>query len=277
MATTPTSKSVNGSWDRSRFYHVEGRELPSVTTVLEVIAKPALGPWYAKEERRYFETAMLEVLSRPGARDPEYVLAAVAEAVTGVKAADKEKQRAATIGTAVHAGIEWHLRRALGDDAGPEPRLPDAAAWAVESWKDWAASVKLEPLAIERTIYCLECGYAGTLDLYARVKGVPSVLDWKTGRAIYPEAFLQNVAYRHAARRLGMVSNQGLIVRLPKLLDDPAWEVMAVPATLRQADFLAALQLWRWQRHMAGRSTGDRPGLALAGRALTVASTRHVG
>ena len=277
MATMPTSKSVNGSWDRSRFYHVEGRELPSVTTVLEVIAKPALGPWYAKEERRYFETAMLEVLSRPGARDPEYVLAAVAEAVTGVKAADKEKQRAATIGTAVHAGIEWHLRRALGDDAGPEPRLPDAAAWAVESWKDWAASVKLEPLAIERTIYCLECGYAGTLDLYARVKGVPSVLDWKTGRAIYPEAFLQNVAYRHAARRLGMVSNQGLIVRLPKLLDDPAWEVMAVPATLRQADFLAALQLWRWQRHMAGRSTGDRPGLALAGRALTVASTRHVG
>jgi hypothetical protein len=277
MATMPTSKSVNGSWDRSRFYHVEGRELPSVTTVLEVIAKPALGPWYAKEERRYFETAMLEVLSRPGARDPEYVLAAVAEAVTGVKAADKEKQRAAMIGTAVHAGIEWHLRRALGDDAGPEPRLPDAAAWAVESWKDWAASVKLEPLAIERTIYCLECGYAGTLDLYARVKGVPSVLDWKTGRAIYPEAFLQNVAYRHAARRLGMVSNQGLIVRLPKLLDDPAWEVMAVPATLRQADFLAALQLWRWQRRMAGRSTGDRPGLALAGRALTVASTRHVG
>ena len=277
MATMPTSKSVNGSWDRSRFYHVEGHELPSVTTVLEVIAKPALGPWYAKEERRYFETAMLEVLSRPGARDPEYVLAAVAEAVTGVKAADKEKQRAAMIGTAVHAGIEWHLRRALGYDAGPEPRLPDAAAWAVESWKDWAASVKLEPLAIERTVYCLECGYAGTLDLYARVKGVPSVLDWKTGRAIYPEAFLQNVAYRHAARRLGMVSNQGLIVRLPKLLDDPAWEVMAVPATLRQADFLAALQLWRWQRHMAGRSTGDRPGLALAGRALTVASTRHVG
>ena len=277
MATMPTSKSVTGSWDRSRFYHVEGRELPSVTPVLEVIAKPALGPWYAKEERRYFETAMLEVLSRPGARDPEYVLAAVAEAVTGVKAADREKQRAATIGTAVHAGIEWHLRRALGDDAGPEPRLPDAAAWAVESWKDWAASVKLEPLAIERTVYCLGCGYAGTLDLYARVKGVPSVLDWKTGRAIYPEAFLQNVAYRHAARRLGMVSNQGLIVRLPKLLDDPAWEVMAVPATLRQADFLAALQLWRWQRHMAGRSTGDRPGLALAGRALTAASTRHVG
>ena len=74
-----------------------------------------------------------------------------------------------------------------------------------------------------------------------------------------------------------MASDQGLVVRLPKLLDDPAWEVMAVPATLRQADFLAALQLWRWQRHMAGRSTGDRPGLALAERPFAAAPTRHVG
>src|SRR5437588_538390 len=191
-----TARAPGRLW-RDRFYTIEGQQLPSVTTVLDIIAKPALGPWYAKEERRYFETAMLEVLSRPGARDPEYVLAAVAEAVSGVKAADKEKQRAATIGTAVHAGIEWHLRRALGEDAGPEPFLPEAAAWAVESWKEWATSVALEPVAIERVVYCLECGYAGTLDLYARVKGVPTILDWKTGRAIYPEAFLQNVAYCH--------------------------------------------------------------------------------
>src|SRR6266849_4631583 len=95
------------SWNRDRFYVIDGQSLPSVTTVLEIIAKPALGPWYAKEERRYFETAMLEVLTRPGARDPEYALAAVAAAVTGVKAADREKQKAAAIGTAVHAGIEW--------------------------------------------------------------------------------------------------------------------------------------------------------------------------
>jgi PD-(D/E)XK nuclease superfamily len=249
--------SATGGWDRGRFYRIDGRAYPSVTTILDVISKPALGPWYAKEERRYFEAAMLEVLARPGARDPEYVLSAVAEAVTGVKAADREKQRAATIGTAVHAGIEWHLRRALGDDAGPEPLLPDAALWAVESWKDWAKAVALQPLAIERTVYCVRCGYAGTLDLYARVDGRLTVIDWKTGRAIYPEAFLQNLAYRHAAREQGLPSAQGLIVRLPKLLSDPAWEAMTVPDTLTLHDFLAALRLWRWQRTMEGRPTGD--------------------
>jgi hypothetical protein len=246
------------SW-RDRFYTIEGQRLPSVTTVLDIIAKPALGPWYAKEERRYFESAMLEVLSRPGARDPEYVLAAVAAAVTGVKAADREKQKAAAIGTAMHAGIEWTLRTQLGEDAGPEPQLPDAAAWGVESWKDWAKAVALEPLAIERAVYCEVCGYAGTLDLYARVKGVLTVLDWKSGKAIYPEAFLQNVAYRHAAARRGLPSTQGLIVRLPKYQEDPAWEAMPVPETLTLEDFRAALRLWRWHRRMTGQPEGDCP------------------
>ncbi len=240
-------------WFRDRFYTIAGRQLPSVTTVLDIIAKPALGPWYAKEERRYFEAAMLEVLSKPGARDPEYVLSAVADAVRGAKAAEREKQKAAAIGTAVHAGIEWQLRRMVGEDAGPEPLLPEAAVWAIESWKDWAKSVHLEPMAIERTVYCADCGYAGTLDLYARVNGVRAIIDWKSGKAIYPEAFLQNIAYRHAAASLGMPSDQGLIVRLPTKIDNPAGEVMAVPETLTLEDFLAALRLWRWQRRMDGR------------------------
>src|SRR5499427_8422586 len=255
MGTTPSA--AQRFWSRDRFYTMDGRQLPSVTTVLDIIAKPGLGPWYAKQERQYFETAMLEVLSKPGARDPEYVLAAVVEAVSGVKAADRERRRSSTIGTAVHAGIEWQLRTMLGEDAGPEPSLPEAAAWAVESWKDWASNVVLEPLAIERTVYCDACGYAGTLDLYARVKGVLTVLDWKSGKAIYPEAFLQNVAYRHAAKRLGMPSAQGLIVRLPKLVTDPTWEVMLVPATLSIEDFMAAMRLWRWLRRMEGKPTGD--------------------
>ena len=259
---TPTKSN---QWNRARFYTIHGRQLPSVTTILDVIAKPALGPWYAKEERRYFEAAMLEVLARPGARDPDYVLSAVADAVTGVKAADRERQKAAAIGTAIHAGIEWHLRTRLGKDAGPEPRLPEGAVWAVESWKDWAKSVDLEPVAIERPVYCELCGYAGTLDLYARVTGVPTVIDWKSGKAIYPEAFLQNIAYRHAADHLGMSSEQGLIVRLPKLLDDPGWEVMTVPDTVTLADFLAAGNLWRWQRRMDGQPEGDRLAPRLSG------------
>jgi len=223
MAAMPSDSSR--PWTRDRFYMIAGSQLPSVTTILDVIAKPALGPWYAKQERRYFETAMLEVLSKPGARDPEYVLSAVVDAVGGVKAADREKQRAATIGTAIHAGIEWQLRTRLGEDAGPEPVLPDPAAWAVESWKDWAKSIALEPVAIERTVYCEACGYAGTMDLYARVEGALTVLEERSSdlsrsvppkrrvpsRGRVPGAALLSGAHRPGAqaRRRSVVGGHG--------------------------------------------------------------------
>ena len=37
--------------DPARFYKIGGEEYPSVTTILQVVNKPALGPWYAKQER----------------------------------------------------------------------------------------------------------------------------------------------------------------------------------------------------------------------------------
>src|SRR5437773_11628466 len=129
MAMTPSDSPR--FWTRDRFYTIDGRQLPSVTTVLDVIAKPALGPWYAKQERRYFETAMLEVLSKPGARDPEYVLSAVVDAVGGRSEERRVGQGGATRGPAIHAGIEWQLRTCLGEDAGPEHVLPDLATGAV--------------------------------------------------------------------------------------------------------------------------------------------------
>lgn len=70
------------------------------------------------------------------------------------------------------------------------------------------------------------------------------MLDWKGGKAIYPEACLQNVAYRHAAAGATLSSVQGLIVQLPNTSMTPH----GVPTILTLEDVLAALRLWRWQR-----------------------------
>src|SRR5215831_8436806 len=102
MALVPARTPLRSAWDRARFYWIHGRQLPSVTTILEVVAKPALGPWYAKEERRHLETALLEVLVLPGPHDREaykaFVLEHRATVLTGVKAADRAREKAATIG-----------------------------------------------------------------------------------------------------------------------------------------------------------------------------------
>lgn len=244
------------AYDRARFYSVDGVEYPSVTTILDVLDKPALMWWAANMERRAMETALLDVLTGTGARDPEWVLAEMTKKLSGAKAFVREKDKAATIGTAAHAWCEWRTRQMLGEKVGDEPVVPDAAMVAVESWKDWASSVDFTPICAERTVYCRGCGYAGTLDWIAKVRGVITLGDYKTSRGIYPESFLQNAAYRHAAKKCGMPTEAGMIVRLPKTLDDPAFEAMYVPKHATLDAFLAVFSAWRWKRIAEGKRVG---------------------
>lgn len=241
--------------DRARFYPIDGQQYPSVTTILDVLNKPGLMYWAVNLERKAIETALLEVLGEPGARDPEWVLGEMANRLTAKKAFLKEQEKALNIGTAAHAYAEWATRKVMGEKVGSAPEIPEAAQWAVEAWKDWARSVSFKPLYCERAVYCKDCGYAGTFDWIAEVKGVVTLGDIKTSKAIYPESFLQNVAYRHAARKLGMDTVQGMILRLPKVTTDPAFEAMVVPETPLE-DFLAVKRAWEWNRRMEGKPTG---------------------
>jgi len=251
MATVKAKRQ----YDRARFYPIAGDEWPSVTTALDILDKPGLMYWAANEERKAFETAMLAVLSGPHADQPDKVLEAVIAATRGAKAMEKEKAKAAAIGTAAHAYIEWETKRLLGEKVGDEPEIPEPAQWAVESWKDWAKEVNFTPIASEQTVFCPGCGYAGTFDWIAKVRGVVTLGDIKTSKAIYPEAYLQNIAYRHAT---AIETEQGMILRLPKVVTDPAFEAMIVPET-SILDFLAVLQAWRWKRRAEGLPVGSRP------------------
>lgn len=241
-----------------RVYHIDGIDHPSVTTILSVINKPALGPWYAKQERAAWETALLELAASSPMIPADQLLDRVILLVDGVKAGDKAKTHAGTIGTAAHALIEWHTRKLLGEKVGTEPIVPDAAAWAVEAWKDWAKEVGFKPLVVERAVHCPKCRYAGTVDWIAEVRGVVTLGDIKTGKAVYPEAYLQNIAYRHAAAQHGLDVVQGLIVRLPKTMDDPTFEAVPVPSVSLRT-FHAANALWRWTQRMAGRPDYGTP------------------
>jgi len=116
------------------------------------------------------------------------------------------------------------------------------------AFEDWAKSVHLKPLAIEQVVFSMRHEYAGTLDLLAEIDGTPTVIDFKTGKSIYAESHLQNVAYRVALAEMGQArAPHGLIVRLPKTDTDPAFETQSVPPVPELFPaFVAALKLWRW-------------------------------
>jgi genome maintenance exonuclease 1 len=241
---------VNGP--NGRFYNVDGELYPSVTHVLTAISKPALIPWAAKQEREAVSeaaTTLYDELGAAGQRYPgSWFAAALAAKLGTIKAHQRTLEREGNIGTETHKAIEWLLRTALGAEAGPKPVISAPALIAVQAFKAWAVRVQLKPILIERIVYSKRHRYAGTLDLLARVDGVVSNIDFKTGKAVYAEAHLQAAAYGAALEEMGyQAPAQSLIIRLPKVAGDPPVEVVPVPTPAALLPvFLATRALWEW-------------------------------
>lgn len=246
MATITRNDTKTG-----RFYEIDGHSYPSVTSILGVIGKPALVNWAANQERAACLDAAadlyLDLIKTAPMSRPAYVTTLTSR-IGKAKAHKKTSEKAAEIGSHAHALIEWNLRKSLGQSVGPEPRVVDDAAWAFMAFEDWAQSVSLKPLRIEQIVYSVTHEYAGTMDLVAEVHGVPTLIDFKTSKGVYAEAHLQTAAYRHALGEMGHGTiGEALIVRLPKLQTDPAFEVVASGSVGELLPtFLAARQVWSW-------------------------------
>lgn len=244
---------------------------PSVTTVLSTLAKPALINWAAREERKYATTVagdlytrLFKVLEEPAT--PEKFTELLNDEL-GKPANRQLIEQAASVGTQVHARIEWGLKGELGLDRAPdEPLLTSAQARrSFDRWVDWRTTIKLRPIGIEKRIYSMLFGYGGTLDLLAEVeldgKTVLAVIDWKTGKAVYAESFLQNVAYRMAIKEEGLDASVGFIIRLPKYEDDPEFDAVVVPSEqteLLETTFLALLVVYKWWAQTHKKKTYPR-------------------
>jgi hypothetical protein len=247
-----------------RFYEIPGDPnpertdglYPSVTHILSLaIAKPALVYWSANVERAAcleaaadLQAEFQKAIVQPVMPRAAY-LATLTAQLSPAKAHQKELAKAADIGSATHKAIEHWLRTQIGAEAGPEPVIGEQSLWGLMSFQDWWKSVGGKVLLLERTIYSKTYGYAGTLDLLARVNGVITNIEIKSSRSLYPEHLLQAIAYEIALVGLGYLPPAGgsLLIRVPKNVDDPKFEVVkAPPAADLFPVFLAAKQLWQW-------------------------------
>lgn len=230
---------------------------PSVTTILSALAKPALVPWAAKMEREAAAEAALELLTMPGAVwTPEGFHDAFAAALKGQRAAQKAKDDAANIGKTVHRLIEADLHallRGVGESVEDDEAVCGGpVATAYQHWLTWREDHALTPLRMETMVASREHGYAGTVDLVAAIDDKKTVVDFKTGNRLYPEARLQLAAYFHALEEQeGEGIDRGLLLRLPKTAEgglpealwlsrEELWEGVR--------SFLAVKDVWTWMR-----------------------------
>lgn len=236
-----------------RWYQTEeGNEYPSVTTILNVLNKPALQQWIAKTEREMVIQAAANLYedlpTTPDKMSRAGYLATIKNRIGKTKAYQKELAAAQEVGSAVHALIEWNIRKELGQLVGPQPEVTSKVLHAFGAYEDWRRQVKFKPLAIEQMVWSDAHAYAGTMDLWAEVDGEPCVLDFKTGKAVYKEAKLQIAAYAHALREMGHGEPKaGIVLRLPKIETDPNFEAVRIPDLDRYFQaFLSVRAAWEF-------------------------------
>jgi hypothetical protein len=137
--------------------------LPSVTNILGVIAKPGLEAWKV-------EQGILAALTLP--RNQHEPLEVFAQRV--VADMTQEVERAADFGTAIHNACEVY---AVNKEVPTDPVL----LRFFESWQRWFDENVERIDGVEQVYVNLEHGYAGRVDMLAKVKHIGwAVVDFKT-------------------------------------------------------------------------------------------------
>ena len=228
-----------GTWTPRHYTDSHGRKLPSATTILSLLDKPALVGWAAKTVTEYVrERALGGNGDGPVDRDR---LVAILDAAP--KEWRKVSRKAMDIGTAVHQAIETILK------GGREPEAPSPEMLAaLVAFYEWRDAVGLKPFSTECTVY--GDGYAGTADLVATVNGRLYLVDFKTSSGVWPEYYLQTAAYRAAwnlGNRYHQLDGHG-ILRLDKATGKPEWVDASARYERDYEAFRLLVQFWHLTR-----------------------------
>ena len=164
LSNTYKEPKRKSKFDSARWYDIEGDHLPSVTTILGCIDKPALKQWASNCAVEYVKDHIADIQSIDAT--PEDVAAILKDASTAYA---KTSKKATDTGTLVHDAIEAYLSKSgkqddiLGGD--------EKAVNAFLAFLEWEKKVELEPMHLEHVLYSKVVRYAGRVDFigYANI------------------------------------------------------------------------------------------------------------
>ena len=140
-------------------------------------------------------------------------------------------------GTAVHKACELHDLGTLDEDA-----LDPGLAPYLEGWKKFSVEHATRWLVIEKPMFHSVYRYAGTPDRLGMVDGCRSVVDIKSGSALFPTVGPQTAAYLNIAnhrelnpfeRRYAVQLKMDGTYKLEEYKDPSDWSVFMSLITLR--------------------------------------------
>lgn len=250
--------------EKSHVYKLDGKPMTGVTSVIGVLAKPALIGWAAKMATEYIwehgekikvtadnNDDFVKAFLLERFADGEYRVVTKELLDEAKSAHTKKKEAAGSTGTDRHAEVEEWINLCLKSDGKPNFAMPHTTD--IKQFVDWAVENVDHFLFSERRMFNKELFIAGTADFaYIGKDGKRYMADFKTSSGIYGiDYWLQCAAYRMLAEGEGDEPYDGAtIVRLGK---DGSFEVnQLMDYVLYKEAFLACLTLYRLQAHNKG-------------------------
>lgn len=189
--------------DNKRWYPCAlcGDQHPSVSTLLGVIASPALMQWMGNngtKKLKVYSEVCAEVLMTDHTVGYKAAIDEMAEKRWKLtektafwKSGKESGQDAADEGIMADAWLESHFRGVPVDLAALGPK----ARSMVDNALAWETKHEVKTLFTQRTFYNCKLNYAGTTDWGGIVDGELTLLDWKRAGAFYFNHIMQIWSY----------------------------------------------------------------------------------
>lgn len=219
------------------YYETPIGVLPSSTTILSLLSKPALMYWAVKQTVAYLGARLEDIRAGDIELTEENATKILADAK---KYHEQLRDEAMDIGSQVHYLIEQYL---LGNPY--EDLINEKTKLPFEAFLQWQKVRNFELVKAEHAVWSKK-GYAGTLDCVAYLDGKLYVIDFKTSSAIYPEYLLQVASYWKAYEENSGQKIKGIgILRLDKATGMPEWvEFSKKDANRAFKMFMCLVKFW---------------------------------
>lgn len=236
----------NGEQSRRYVHPVTGEQVPSVTSVLNMINKPKLPGAAARVAAEYAAANWAELSGYP-----------LGKRVVLIKTAhEREWGAKASLGDTVHDMVDAWCKGV------PFPDVPKEIKGFAGQVISFLMDNRPEFIENEVTFWSRTHGYAGTGDAIVRIGGKTYVADWKTGKRLWPEVGMQTAALAGADF---LIRADGTEEEIPPLDGIAAlhlrprswtWQVLDHQKENFQA-FLACRALLRWETEFAPAVLGE--------------------
>lgn len=223
----------------------EWKNLTGCTTILDVLAKPALIQWSANMTARFLKDRLPEIW-KMNQEEWELLLEEARRAHC------KRKEKAGDYGSEVHKGIELLIKKAIKNNNGVIKRGGFVFTnKSIQNFVVWAENNEIKFLDSELHCYSEKYFLGGIVDLVFKKGGKVWIGDIKTSSSgIYPENFAQVAGYEIMLQEMKLYPKIAGYIILNLKENGEFLEKRSVSNRDNKKFFLACLEIYRQQERL---------------------------